>query len=215
MVDDQRAALLTKTHRAWLVGESDIDSGSDYERSMLSRLRRRVVRGFEDLALLAAELPSGEREKIAESIAENQGDDGDGQLLLADSLALIYMMTTTAPENLSSGSFDFEHILEQGINRGELYRSLTGVGGSPLNVEVQLILHAKRFEEFDVDGVVENILNDQFHEVSSWELSNFLWLYSHADDRSPEGLRREYNVMRRTMRLEREQMRDEIDGRFE
>lgn len=71
MIYDDISALLTPGQREYLLGDSDIESGSANERATRGRIRSRLTQAIGDLAILNANLESRDVEQAFEPIDFN------------------------------------------------------------------------------------------------------------------------------------------------
>lgn len=66
--------MLTKAQRKYLRGESDIEEGTQRERTTRSRIRKRLVNGIQDLSLALFRLDKRDIDQVKNGISESDHD---------------------------------------------------------------------------------------------------------------------------------------------
>lgn len=87
-MSDEISALLTQGQREYLKGESDIEPGTSRERAIRARIRKRLVRSVEDLALIHDHVEQRDIEKAFSDFDTHKYDIPASSLLLQGSLLI-------------------------------------------------------------------------------------------------------------------------------
>lgn len=106
MSADQPSALLSKTHRRLLDGETEYAPSDSQGRTTRTRLRERVATGIQDFAYLAD--PDRLADRDLELLLE---DDAERERLLEGFREMIAFIYRASPD-------DIEYIVEDGVGRG-------------------------------------------------------------------------------------------------
>lgn len=129
-----RVGLLTETQRRYLDGVSDIESGSQRERTLRSRLRERIVGGLHDLFFLSMRnLEDRDVEQISEEVEMPQAQISH---ILSFLLRIYYdRLHYTIHERPDTVAEDIEGIIDSTIT--ELYNK-NRIDIESISVEVNI-----------------------------------------------------------------------------
>lgn len=161
--------ILSKSDRQYLLGESDVEPRSQTERNVRARIRRRIVHGFIDLALLEKQLEERDRELLffhdAPQTRRAARDWVNTTTGIAGGVAFLYRQAQVDQQ-------DFEEWLKQGVRRVEQPAERATFEIRPLEVSFEVTQPT----EVDLQGIVNKIEGGEWESLDTHELLYLIWI---------------------------------------
>jgi hypothetical protein len=174
---ERDSAVLTKNQREYLLGETELETGSAGDRAMRSRIRRRTYNAILDFTLLIRHLPAPDREKIAVDFASE--DWGDFYQGVIDMISFVYVLLDSESR--------FEKAIQRAVINGEVVR---GVVEDALQIGVKVnIIHSAGA---DMADVAAQLADGNYHRVPPTAVVQFIRGLINLEMFNPEDFYEQY-----------------------
>lgn len=174
---DRDPGLLTTKQREYLLGQTDIESGTPGDRAIRSRIRRRVYQGLLDMSLVVDHLDSDDRDQIGIEYGDERWPVYERAL--TDTVELIYLLLDSESR--------FEDVVETAVMNAEARR---GTVEHALQVAVTFeIIHASGV---DFELVATRLADREFHRIAPYEVMQFVYVMMIAGALDPQEAHEHY-----------------------
>jgi hypothetical protein len=209
MESERERGILSKRDRAYLLGYSDIESGSARERNVRRDIRERTRNAILDFSLLLEELEDKDREQIFSSNNAERFDNG-----LANAISFFYLGSLGRVPN-------FETVLSRGVWRAEQIRT----DSEALAFDVNVSIDPEPVSQMDFDEIADRIRRGNWEELTEKEMRQFIKYYKKSGDfelgrpseyvseRLEEFMEREKEALETRARTARESQQSKRDAR--
>lgn len=174
---DRDTGLLTRKQREYLLGQTDIEAGSNRDRAMRSRIRNRVYNAFLDFSLLYEHLPADDRDRLlVPQGSEKWPAFSNG---IGDTISVIYLVLNSESE--------FKNTVEWGVRNAEASR-----GTVEDAFQVGVTLQIARSPGMDMATVADHLDRNEYHRIPPRALMQFLWGLMKAGEFDPLEAHQQY-----------------------
>jgi hypothetical protein len=184
--------IINERQRNYLREESDIESGSQAERSIRQSIRDNLRNALLDMVVLNRHLEDRDRRQVFDSFDANRYDDDtvdhpgtdyEHEVALGELLALIY-------QGVADRRPTFEELVQYAIPRGE------HPGAAPFYPEYDIELRIDQLEPGpdDLEAAIRHVANDQLDAMTDREIRAFFRMALASDTVDVRALYEEYEA---------------------
>lgn len=174
---DRGPGLLTTKQREYLLGQTEIESGTPGDRAIRSRIRHRVYQGLLDMSLVINYLDSDDRERVGVEYGDERWPVYERAL--TDTVELIYLLLDSESR--------FEEVIETAVMNAEAHR---GAVEHAFQVAVTFeIIHASGV---DFESVADRLADREFHRLAPYEVMQFVYVMMIAGVLDPQEAHEHY-----------------------